>query len=287
MVAGGWVLALLLAAQAAPVAGVEPLVDQVGAVVAVGPSARIVTLAPDVTELVFALGAGERVVAVAPHCDFPAAAAGRPRVQPGDAESVLAAAPDLVLASTAGNDPTVVQRLRSARVRVATLDVTSCARLVEACHLLGALLGREADADTLAESTARRCASAAQRAGRLPSRRALYVVWWDPLIVAAPGTFHDDLLRLAGLVNRAPAGAGRYPRLDPETLLDPTLDLVVAPDEGENRPLFAKLLTRPAGLRLARGSLPVLWVPADPASRPGPRLPLALEALLAAREANP
>ncbi len=287
MAVGRCAIALLVAAQAGTLAGFEPVLDQVGALIAAGPSARIVTLAPDVTELVFALGAGDRVVAVAPHCDFPAAVVSRPRVHPGDPESVLAAAPDLVIASTAGNDPVVVQRLRSAAVRVATLDITSCTRLVEACRLLGALLERVPEADTLATTIAQRCAAAAQRAGRLPPRTALYVVWWEPLIVAAPGTFHDDLLRLAGLVNRAPSGGGRYPRLDPETLLDPALDLVVAPDERESRPLFAKLLTRPAGLRLARGSLPVLWLPADPASRPGPRLPVALEALVAAREANP
>jgi hypothetical protein len=112
------------------------------------------------------------------------------------------------------------------------------------------------------------------------------MVWWEPLIAAAPGTFHDDLLRSAALGNLVSAGAGRYPRVDPELLLDPRLDLVVAPDEKDLREGFARVARSPAGARLASGAVRVLWLPADAASRPGPRLPDALEALVAAREAE-
>ncbi len=263
------------------------IVDQVGEVVPSGPVQRIVTLAPDVTELVFAVGAGNRVVAAAPWSDFPAEAARLPRIVPTDPETIVAVRPDLVLASTAGNEPTVVTQLRRVGVRVATFDVTSCRRLAEACHLLGELLGTGEAARQLAREVRERCATASRRAAPLPRRTALYVAWWDPLVVAAPGTVHDDLLRLAGLVNRAPAGGGRYPRVDPEVLLDPTLDLVVAPRDPSGVALHAALVARPAGRRLASGSLPVIWLPADPASRPGPRWPIALETLLSAREARP
>jgi iron complex transport system substrate-binding protein len=274
---------LLLCFCTAPAArGVK---DQVGEVVAPGPVRRLVPLAPDVTELAFALGAGEKVVAVTAAADFPPEVARLPRIAPGDAEAILALKPDLVLATTAGNDMRVIERLRQLGTRVCTMDVTSCARLEEACRLAGELTGLRAQGEHLAGEIGRRCRSAAARARTLPRRRALYVVWWEPLIVAAPGTFHDDLLRHAGLANLAPASGGRYPRVDPELLLDPRLEVVVVPDERDLRAGYRSTLAMPVGQRLASGNVRVIWLPADPASRPGPRLPEALEALVAAREA--
>lgn len=277
----------VLAARFGAAGATPPVIDQVGNSVPAGESQRIVTLAPDVTEIVFAIGAGDRVVAVGPTCDFPPAAASRPRVGPADPEAIVATRPDLVIASTAGNEPRVVARLRDIGVRVATLDVTSCARLAQACRLVGTLVGAEAAGGRLAADIDGRCRAARRRAAALPRRNALFVVWWDPLVVAAQGTVHDDLLSLAGLENLAPAAAGRYPRVNPEVLLDPRLELVVAPDEQDGVALFRHLLTTPAGSRLARDPSRVVWLPADPANRPGPRLPLALEALVSARELAP
>jgi iron complex transport system substrate-binding protein len=246
-----------------------------------------VTLAPDVTELAYAVGAGPQVVAVSAAADFPAAASRLPKVREGDPESILAQQPDLVLATTAGNDPRVIERLRALHVPVCTVDVTSCERLVDACELVGRACGRAKEGERLAGDIAARCRAAAQRSAPLPKRSALYVVWWEPLIVAAPGTFHDDLLHQAGLRNLAPTTAGRYPTVNPEVLLDAGLEVVVAPDERDLRAAYQRLVATLPGRRLAAGEVRVIWLPADPASRPGPRLPLALEALVAAREANP
>lgn len=249
-----------------------------------GAAERIVTLMPDVTELAFAVGAGAQVVAVPPAADFPEQVVRLPRVAPGEVESIVAARPDLVLASTAGGDPRVVERLAELGVRVCTVDVTSCERLADAARLVGRLIGNVGQGETLAGAIVGRCQAVDARAAALPARRALYVVWWEPLIVAAPGTFHDDLLRRVRLVNLAPAGAGRYPRVDPELLLDPRLEVVVAADERDLHDGLAR--SRLAG-RVRSGSVRLHWLPAAPASRPGPRLPEALEALAAAREANP
>ena len=244
---------------------------------------RIVALAPDVTEIAFALGCGERIVAVGPSADFPPEARAIPRLDPNDAESILVLAPDLLLATTAGNDPRVVTRLQELGVAVFTADVTSCGSLATTCEALGEVLGESERGARLAAEISRRCELAARSAAALPTARALYVVWWEPLIVAAPGTFHDDLLRLAGLANAAPRGAGRYPRVDPELLLDPRLEVAVTPADVEVVAGLQRLLTSPAYRSLSRPSLRVIRLPADAASRPGPRLPEALEALVAAR----
>ena len=224
------------------------------------------------------------MVAAPTAADFPPEVKRLPRVAPADLEAIVALRPDLVLATTAGSDPREVARLRELGIRVFTVDVTSFDRLAAACRTVGRLLGRRAEGDRLAASVEATCARAETAAASLPLQGALYVVWWEPLIVAAPGTFHDDLLRRAALANLAPAGAGRYPRVDLELLLDPRLRVIVTADEPDLRAGFARIAAAPAGARIARGEVRVVWLPADPASRPGPRLPLALEALVAARE---
>ncbi|MDD5562747.1 MAG: helical backbone metal receptor [Thermoanaerobaculaceae bacterium] len=241
-------------------------------------------MAPDVTELAFALGAGRSVVAAPTAADFPSEVERLPRFAPSDLEAIVALRPDLVLATTAGSDPRAIARLRELGIRVFTVDVTSFDRLAAACREVGRILGRSAQGERLAAGVEACCARAGAAAAPLPRRGALYVVWWEPLIVAGPGTFHDDLLHRAALANLAPPGAGRYPRVDPELLLDPRLQVIVAADEPDLRSGFARTETAPAGARIAGGDVRVIWLPADPASRPGPRLPAALEALVAARE---
>jgi iron complex transport system substrate-binding protein len=273
----------LLSAAACPRPRLSAIHDQLGNPISPHAVERLLPLAPDVVEFVYAVGAGGRVVAVPRAADEPPQVRDLPKVRVDDPESIVALAPDLVLATTAGNDPRIIARLRELGVAVCVFDVTSCASLVEACRLAGKVVGREAAGAELAADVSARCRAAARRAARLPLRKALYIVWWEPLIVAAPGSFHDDLLRLARLDNLAPSHAGRYPRVSPETLLDPRLEVIVAPDEPAVREGFAHVLAGPAGSRLADGRLPVIWLPADIANRPGPRLPRALELLVDAR----
>jgi ABC-type Fe3+-hydroxamate transport system substrate-binding protein len=261
--------------------------DQTGAPVSIGSVTRIVSLAPDVTELAFAIGAGSRLVAVPASADYPPQAAQLPRVDPGNLEAIVALRPDLVLATTAGNDFRLVARARALGLSVCCTDVTSFARLAEACRLVAAATGAQPAGTHLAAEIRTRVGALEHVGAALPRRAALYVAWWEPLIVAAPGTFHDDLLRRAGLANLASPSGGRYPRLDPETLLDPRLELVVAPDEPDVRDGLTHVLATSAGARLRAGTLRTIWLPADAANRPGPRLVDALAALVAAREKNP
>lgn len=265
---------------------VEGLRDQVGNVVPVGSSQRVVALAPDVTEIVFALDAADRLVAVAGTADFPVAASRLPHVDSTNVEAILAYHPDLVLATTAGNDPRTVSRLSSLGIRTCTVDPTSLERIVEGFRLIAEVLGIPDRGGELADSFGRRIHAARSRARALTPKGGLYIVWWQPLIAAGPGTFHHDLLAAAGIVNLAPGGAGRYPRLNPELLLDHRLEVVVAPDDEDSRTGFTRVAAAPVGRRLGSGRVALLWLPADPASRPGPRLADALEELVEKRLAG-
>lgn len=244
---------------------------------------RVVALAPDVTELVFALGVEDRLVAVPQTADYPEEARRLPHIDPANVESILAHRPDLVLATTAGNDPRIVGRLADLGVRTFTVDPTSLRRVAEGFLLVSEALGVAARGRELERVFSFRVTRARANAAALPLRTGLFIVWWQPLMVAGPGTFHHDVLGAAGLANLAPGGAGRYPRINPELLLDPRLDTVVVPDELELRTGYARLAREPVGRRLTSGDVQVLWLTADPASRPGPRLVDALEQLVELR----
>lgn len=257
--------------------------DQVGGLVPPGPVQRVVTLAPDVTEIVFALSAGSRVVAVPATANFPDEVRRLPRVDPQSPESILAHRPDLVLATTAGNDPRVVDQLRVLGMRVLTVDPISLSRIAASFSLIGRALGLPEKGHQLEARFRSQVEAARRRMADLPPLTGLYVVWWQPFMVAGPGTFHHDLLAAAGITNLAPAGAGRYPRLNLETLLDSRLEVIVIPDEDELRVGFQQVTKSAAGRRLRSGDVATLWLPADPASRPGPRLANALAHLVASR----
>lgn len=234
--------------------------DVLGQPVPPRPRHRVVALAPSVTETLFAAGFGKRVVGVSRHSDFPAEARRLPVV--GDAEHVsterlVTLRPDLVLAvegSGIGLDR--LQRLLKVPVVVLPGDrLDAPARHAEA---LAPVLGPSG------LDFARRYRSDLARVKAFPpGRSALWVIWHRPVMVAGPGTYLDDLLGHLGITNLAlRPGYALYPdeRL---VALPPTL--IMYPDDVDIGPVRA---------RAPRARF--LPLPADLASRPGPRLPRLL-----------
>jgi len=136
-VKAGWCLALLLVT--APLRAAD--------------APRIVSLAPSLTEIAFAAGAGSMLVGTVEYSDFPAAARALPRVGDGwsvDAERVLALRPDIVLAWSSGTPEATIARLRSVRLRVVTVPTFRLADVPAALRLVGDLAGTQPVADAAA-----------------------------------------------------------------------------------------------------------------------------------------
>jgi iron complex transport system substrate-binding protein len=209
----------------APDGGAEPL-DGTGVAVAVPERAmRIVSLAPDLTQTLFALGAGDAVVGVSTACDRPAAALeGRARVgsmvEPS-LESILALEPDLVLASADGNPLATLVRLRELGVTVYGVKPAAggLAGVLERLSAIGAASGRTSEAGELV-ATLESQFSAVRRAaeGREPLT-CCWLVWEDPPVAAGRGTFLEGLMQLVGLENACARGDEGWPRLSREDLL--------------------------------------------------------------------
>jgi iron complex transport system substrate-binding protein len=176
------------------------------------PPARIVSLAPNITEILFALGLGDRVVGVTRFCDYPEAALGIRRVGglvDPNIEIIRSLDPDLVIAFR-GNPLRVLGRLRDLGLRVFVLDsphnVDALAPLI---HKIGLVTAADGAADGLSESVRARTAGVArlmEGPGRKP--RVFVILYGRGLWTCGAESYLDDLLRKAGGVNVA----GRVPK---------------------------------------------------------------------------
>lgn len=242
--------------------------------------ARVVSLAPSVTDVVVALGMGDRLVGVtrfdrAPEVKHVARVGGflDPSV-----EAVVALRPDLVLWLTDGGGLPAVTRIAELGIPVLAIPVVSVADVLSSCRAVGQALGDAAAGERLAAGLEEDIARARRRAASLPARRVLFVVGREPLVVAGPGSYPDELLRVVGAQNVV-AGTVAWPvfPLERAVALDPELVVDAAVNEhaagGSDRPLLAIPAVRRGGLRR---------LPTDDALRPGPRLAQALEQLFAA-----
>jgi ABC-type Fe3+-hydroxamate transport system substrate-binding protein len=242
---------------------------------------RIVSLVPSVTEALFALGLGERVVGVTDWCVHPAAAvAGLPRVggtKDTDVEAVVALAPDLVLANREENTERTVRRLREAGLPV---RVSYPRTVAEGVALLAELaaLGASAEARDAVVEPARR-ALAEARAGRPASLvRVFCPIWRDPWMAVSGDTYAHDLLVLCGAENPWAGARRRYPVVTRAEVEAARPDLVLLPDEpyafapADQQELLAWDLpaARAGRIHLIDGTL-VSWY--------GPRIPRAIETI--------
>lgn len=244
---------------------------------------RLVSLAPSVTEILFALGLGDRVAGVTDFCDYPPAAKTKPRVggyaEPS-LEALVALKPDLVVASADSTKPQLVHRLESLGVPVYVVYPRTYREVAQTIRTLGRVTGALRAGEALAaslEDTARRTQAAV--AGR-PRPRVLLCVMVRPLVVAGPGTFVDDLIRLAGGVNVVPRGPSHYPTWGPEALLAHDPDVIVVtphPGDPDPRTAFGKWPELRAVRTRRLQTVEANWV-----QRPGPRLVEGLRALASA-----
>ncbi len=248
---------------------------------------RIVALAPSSAEIVYALGAAERVVGVSDFAADLPESSGKAKLGgfAPDLERIVALRPDLAVVSRDGTDRRAADRLASLGVRVVVTDATSLAGVFEDIRRVGSALGTTVEAARLVASLEARATAAEARAStrRGPLRwSALALIWPDPPVVAGPATFVGDLLARAGLSNVVPASAGEWPRVSHETLVGWNPRVVVRPETLENGAAFRAAFV-PGGrwyLLPAVREGRVVVLPGAWLERPGPRLVDALEALV-------
>src|SRR5437773_3743166 len=164
------------------------------------PAHRIVSLLPSFTEILFAIGAGDRVVGRTQWCDYPPAALSIPNVGDGlppNIEAVMARQPDLVVLYNAGPNVTAAKQLERAGIPTVLIDLNRLEDLGAATRTLGRLTGREEQAESLAIILD-------SLAGRPPpptTSSLAFVVWDNPPIIIGHGSYLDLLATQAGARN--------------------------------------------------------------------------------------
>lgn len=173
-------------------------------VVLAQPARRIVSLAPHLTELLFAAGAGDRVVGTVEYSDFPEAARRIPRVGDSallDLERIAALKPDLVLVWRHGNAPQQLQRLAALKLPTYAHEARALADISRGLRDLGVLTGRESDALPRADAFDRAVAELRARHAGRARLRVFYQVWLQPLITLNGEHLISQMLDLCGADN--------------------------------------------------------------------------------------
>ena len=266
---------LWLAAFAASFVSANPITvkDDAGAVVRLSqPAQRIISLAPHATELLFAAGAGQKVVAVSEWSDFPAAATKLPKVSSVNGiqfEKVLALRPDLVVLWGSGQGQRDAERLRQLGLSVFLSEPRSLQAIADSLLRLGQLAGSTAQAQHAAQQFQQQWQQLQQRYASAQPRLSVFVqISARPLLTIGGRQFLSDLLRGCGGSNVfADVGLDAFPVL-PEQVLrrQPQVMLTL----GENTAALQQWQSWPQLPAIQQQQLYSL--PADPLSRPGPRL---------------
>jgi ABC-type Fe3+-hydroxamate transport system substrate-binding protein len=269
-------LAALLAGCTRPAArpaAAVVIVDDAGDSVSVpAPARRVVSLSPATTELVFAIGAGDRLVGRTRWDDYPDAVRAVPDVGDGippNIEAVLARDPDLVLLYRAARNAAPARQLRHAGVAVLQLDFNHLRDVSRLARLIGPALGRRMAADSLAAAFDTTLDSLERTIPDRNQPRMLLPAWDQPPMAIGAGSFQSEILTLAGGRNIFADIAAPSAVVSIEAIASRDPDLVLVSDSGE--PGFAR---RPEwqAVRAVRERR-FVRLTSSAFGRPGPRAP--------------
>lgn len=247
------------------------------------PVLRIVSLAPSLTETIYALGLQDRLVGDTDYCDFPADAQKKTKV--GGAinpslEVIAHLKPDLVLVTRHLNSLDTVHSLDALGIPSYATDPRTVDEIISSTKQLSDVLGAPDAGAALVDDLQQRLTTLQQKIGSLPPRRVLFVVWNDPLISIGKDTFIADALRRAGAVSIVDSSQS-WPQVNLEEIvhLQPEF-LVFANSHSEAEPRdFDVLTVRPGWRNLNAVRERHFAVISDAVNRPAPRIVSAIEQL--------
>ncbi len=278
--------ALVLVASAPADTASLTVVDDAGrSVILDGPPKRIMALAPSNTEILFALGAEDRVVAVDQWSDYPPAAKAKPRISPlnPSLEQIVRLRPDLILSTHGGAEPLLP--LEQQGIRVLILAPRTLEGVYQNILLIGRIVDAGGRAEWLVRAMRQRVAVVTARVQDAPRPRVFVELdGTDPTrpFTAGPGSFIDVLIRLAGGANVAAPSRTAWPQFSLEELLRADPDLIILGDAlvpiSPQTPEMVARRPRWNLLRAVRRGA-IYPIETEVVSRPGPRIVEGLELL--------
>ena len=209
----------------------QSFMDEVGREVTFPfPPKRIVSLAPNVTEILFGLGLDEEIVGVSIHCNFPEKAKRKVRVGSYislDFEKIASLNPDLIIATGAGNTRDMVDRLGKLGFQTYVVYPKNFKDILLSIAHIGQVVNRGKKAKAIIEGMRRRSERVIELTQDLPRPKVLVQIGDVPIVTVGKGSFADDLVRLAGGENIAGKEKEVYPRLGMEEILKRSPEVIV------------------------------------------------------------
>lgn len=233
-------LALLLAAGAAQ-AQLRVTDDYAREVVLAAPAQRVVSLAPHLTELMYAAGAGARLVGALEYSDYPAEAKALPRVGSEasiDLEALVALRPDLVVAWPNAGSARAVERIAALGIPVFRSEPRELEDIARTLETLGRLAGTQAAAGAAAREFRERAARLERRYAQRARVRVFYQVWDRPLVTVNGNHVISKVMRLCGGENVMAALPALAPEIDRESVLRADPEAIVASGPDGARPAW-------------------------------------------------
>ncbi len=248
---------------------------------------RIVSLAPSVTETLFALGAGPDVVGVSQYCDYPPQVRDLPRVGSfltPNLEAIIALRPTLIVGLELSSDVRQIRALNSMGYPVLLVSDDNLQQIEDSIEKVGARISRAEEAHRLVAQIQQQIAAVEERLANVKPLRALMLVGHQPIVAVGTGTYLDELLRIARADNIADAAGEQWPHLGMEFIIamrpEVILDGAMGSDQASSDDFWERYPTIPA-VRDHR----VFGYAEDPMLHDGPRVGQSLEII--ARKIHP
>jgi len=247
-------------------------IDELGNEVKVARAERIVSLAPNITEIIFALGMGDKLVGVTDFCDYPEEAKKKEKIggfiNP-NVEKIISLKPDLVIATKDGNNPVAIERLRNFKIPVFVIYPMDLEGVARTILVLSELLGVKEKGILLVEEMKKVAKEITTKVQGRKKKRILLLYETAPMIGAGPGTLADNLLKMAGGENVLSDSPIKYPKINLETAISRKPDVVIIT---KMKPGSEDL----TDIKKVFGER-VFYVKGDLVNRAGPRLIYGLE----------
>ncbi len=246
------------------------------------PPERIITLAPNLTEMVFELGAGEKLVGNTLFCNYPDEAKSVEKIGDMltvDYEKIVTLHPDLIFITKEGNKKNIYQKLISLKQKVFVSDPKSYADIKETFLKMGKILGEEQTALQKIKAWDRLIDSVKNEVKNSTTGSVMFLVSVKPIMLAGKNTFIDEILSICGLQNIADSSRLRYPVFSREEIVKKNPDYII---------LFASKNLKAENVKNAYPEWKelnavknnnIIFVDPDLFARPGPRFAKAVEFL--------
>jgi iron complex transport system substrate-binding protein len=269
---------LWTAAVASPLAAAQghiQMEDSLGRTVELEkPATRVVSLAPHLTEVVFAAGAGDQLVGAVAYSDYPEAATAVPRVGSYDnvsLESLVALNPDLVLAWYSGNGPDVIKRAEGLGLRVYVFESKTMEDVADSLRVVGKLTGNEHTAEAAADTFLQQLSALRNTYSKRQEISMYYQIWDEPLMTLNREHLISNVVELCGGRNVFADSPVLVSRISVESVIRADPQVIIASGMGEARPEWLDEWRKWTSMTAVRNNQ-LYFVPPDILQRHTPRI---------------